>query len=665
MIERFFYDILAEQAVRAPDREAIIMGDTRLTYRELVDKVDAVAASLLNKGLQKNDKVVLWSLASAAWLCAYYGIIRAGGVAVVLNANLTLKDAAPLVEFADTVFLMYGRTHDCNGEASDAQKLADAFGLDANKCISIVSERFTNVASAVPNTTGWSVHDDAYIIYTSGTTGFPKAVLTSQFALVNLVSKLAKATDSIRGKRALLGVPLFHAYAITVAWVYLSNGGTIVIPKALKANVIASLVAREKTSDLWSVATIYQGIIDDEGLAAMVAPKVRLCTLAGSYTSPVQFIRFETSLYNATFLNLYGMTETSSAYTITRPDDDISVRYNTVGRPVEGIEACAWDEDRGILPPGEVGEVITRGYHLKNGYYKLPAEKQAIDEDGWLHSGDLGVFDEQGNLRIVGRIKDLIIKGGENLAPAEIETQVMTHPSIATCRIFGYRDRIYGENLGACITLAPGATFDEADVRKFVKDKVGSYKSPVYYFVFDKFPLNANGKVDQINLHIDMLRRLHRLVLEDKLEKGIQIISLSLKNSTYNITPVAALFEESAINLGFSERKARVARRAVEEALIMRINETSNDVGDIEVSIRCLQDHLTIIITDNDMENDPVRDPKHKFSIAILTKLVDDYVMRRLDNGKHQIEISFAYDEEFVIEDFLMQHETIELPRHP
>lgn len=300
-----------------------------------------------------------------------------------------------------------------------------------------------------------------------------------------------------------------------------------------------------------------------------------------------------------------------------------------------------------------------------NGYYKLAADKQAIDEDGWLHSGDLGVFDEQGNLRIVGRIKDLIIKGGENLAPAEIEAQVMTHPSIATCRIFGYKDRIYGENLGACITLALGATFDEADIRKFVKGKVGSYKSPVHYFVFDKFPLNANGKVDQVNLHIGMLRRLHRLVLEHKLDEGIQIIALSLKNSTYNITPVAALVEETAMNLGFSERKARIARRAVEEALIMRINETSDDVGDIEVSIRCLQDHLTISITDNDMENDPIRNPDLKFSIAILTKLVDDYVMRRLDNGKYQIEISFTYDEEFVIEDFLMQHVAIELPRRP
>ena len=330
-------------------------------------------------------------------------------------------------------------------------------------------------------------------------------MLTSQYAITNVVRQLAKEIRSIRGERCLLGVPLFHAYAIFVSWIYLSNGGTVILPEAIKADVIAKLIEKEDATDLWSVATIYQGIIDKKELTAMVAPRVRICSIAGSYTSPVQFMRFEAALYNTTFINLYGMTETSATYTLTRPDDDASIRYNTVGRVVDGIEAAAWDEERGILPPGEIGEIITRGYHLKNSYYKLPADNQAVDADGWLHSGDLGVFDEQGNIRIVGRIKDLIIKGRENLAPAEIEAQVMSHPSIGACRIFGYKDRIYGENLGACVTLAPGASFDEAEIKAYMKKKVGSYKSPVYYFVFKEFPLNANGKIDQRNLHIEMV----------------------------------------------------------------------------------------------------------------------------------------------------------------
>ncbi len=658
-IEKYYYDILSEQAEKTPDREAIIMGDTRLTYSQLVAKIDNVAAALLNKGLKKGDKVALWSTASPAWLYTYYGIIRSGGIALILNANLTIKDAKPLVEFADTKYMMYGKTHDITGGADDAKLLAVAFGLEESNCISIVDESFDDIPANKPDTTGWTVRDDAYIIYTSGTTAFPKAVLTSQYAITNVVRQLTKEINSIRGDKAVLGVPLFHAYAIFVTWIYLSTGSTLIIPEAIKANVIAKLVEKEDASDLWSVSTIYQGIIDSEEFTAMVAPRVRICSIAGSYTSPVQFMRFETALYNTTFINLYGMTETSATYTLTRPDDDVSVRYNTVGRAVDGVELAIWDEEKGILPAGEIGEIVTRGYHLKNGYYKLPPEKQAVDADGWLHSGDLGVLDERGNLRIVGRIKDLIIKGGENLAPAEIEAQVMSHPSVASCRIFGYKDRIYGENLGACIVLAPGETFDEEALKKYMKEKVGTYKSPVYYFVFDQFPLNANGKIDQRNLHIEMLRRLHRLILEGKLENGIRIISTSVKNSTYSISPVAAMFEEFALNLGFSRQKALKIRQAVEEMLIACVNETSDDVGDIEVMLQCMQNTLRISFTITEVKETDERKKNYKIASTIILKLVDDWEYKQLDGVRHFVSVDFTYDKDFDIKDFLLQHEPL------
>ena len=394
-------------------------------------------------------------------------------------------------------------------------------------------------------------------------------------------------------------------------------------------------------------------------MAELVAPRVRLCALAGSYISPVQFMRFENALYNSVFINLYGMTETCATYTLTRPEDDVSIRYNTVGRVVDGVEAVAWDEERGILPPGEVGEIITRGYHLKNCYYKLPEEKQAIDKDGWLHSGDLGVFDEQGNLKIVGRIKDLIIKGGENIAPAAIEAQVMSHPSIASCRIFGYKDRIYGENLGACVVVAPGEKFNEDSLRRYVKEKVGSYKSPVYYFTFDSFPLNANGKIDQRVLHVDMLRKLHRLLISGKLDEGIQIISISIKNSTYNITPVAAMLEECATNLGFHQNKAATIRQAVEEALLMRVNEMAGDIDNIDILLYYTHTALRILITDSDVTDDPNRSEERRISKAIILRLVDDCEMKVLDDGKNQIKMDFTYNKDFDIKDFLMQHEPL------
>ncbi len=658
-IDKFYYDILAEQAQKAPDREAIVMGDIRLTYSGLVRKIDQVASTLLGKGLHKGDKVALWATASPAWIYTYYGIIRSGGIALILNANLTLRDAGPLVEFADTKYMLFGKNHDIAGHAEDAEILSDAFGLPVENFISILDEDFSDVPEIIPDTTGRNVRDDAFILYTSGTTAFPKAVLISQFSIINVAAQLEKGIHPIRGEKAILGVPLFHVYAIFAIWIYLSNGDTLILPETLKADIIARLVGKEEVTDLWSVAAIYQGIIDDAELTAITSPRLRICSIAGSYISPVQFMRLETALTHTTFINFYGMTETSGAYTFTRPDDDVSVRYNTVGRAIDGVEAAVWDEEHGILPPGEVGEIITRGFDLKNGYYKLPPEKQAVDENGWLHSGDLGVFDEQGNLRIVGRIKDLIIKGGENLAPAEIEAQVMSHPSVVACRIFGYRDRIYGENLAACVTVAQGETFSVEEIKKYMKKKVGSYKSPAYYFVYEAFPLNANGKIDQRNLHIDMLRRLHKLRLEGKLEKGIQIIRITMKNTTYNITPVSALFEECVLNLGCSRDKGMTIRLAVEEALNMRVNEKAEDIGDIDIGLYYMQTCLRITVTDNDMEGDPIREDQRRMAWAILLRLVDDCKMQRLENGKNQVVIDFSYDKDFDIKDFLVDHEPI------
>ena len=371
-------------------------------------------------------------------------------------------------------------------------------------------------------------------------------------------------------------------------------------------------------------------------------------------------MRFENALYNSKFLDSYGMTEANGAYVVERPEDDVAIRYNTVGRAVDGVEVAVWDEEHGILPPGEVGEIITRGFHVKKSYYKLPPEKQAIDKDGWLHTGDLGIFDEHENLKIVGRIKDLIIKGGENLAPAEIEAQIMSHPSIAACKVFGYKDRIYGENLGACVTLAPGEKFDEDDLRRYAKEKLGSYKSPVYYFVFDDFPLNANRKIDQLALHVEMLRRLHRLLISGKLDKGLQVISVSIKNSTYNITPVATMLEECALNLGFNPKKAAKIRQAVEETLIIFVTEMTEDVGNIDINLFYTHSCLRIIITDSNAVNENGRAEEIKLSSAIVLRLVDDCEKKILGDGKTQIRLDFTYDKDFDIKEFLMQHEPLE-----
>ncbi|MBR0254017.1 MAG: acyl--CoA ligase [Synergistaceae bacterium] len=660
LLEKSYYDILEEQAAKNPDHEAIVMGNKKFTYGDLLKKVDQLAATLLSRGVKRGDKIALWSGTCPEWFCAYYGIIRSGGIVVILNANLMTKDVKPLVEFADTKFMIYGKTHDIEGTSADAEEIAKIFNLPAENCFSVTEYDFSRASDIKPDTTGWDVRDDAFIIYTSGTTAFPKAVVNSQYGAINIANQLLKAIAPITGEKGLMGAPLFHVYNLFTSGLYMLKGATLYLPEVIKADFIADLIAKEGITDIWSVAPIYQGIIDSPELTKKAAPNIRLCFIGGSYTSPVQLMRFENALYNSKFLDSYGMTEANGAYVVERPEDDVAIRYNTVGRAVDGVEVAVWDEEHGILPPGEVGEIITRGFHVKKSYYKLPPEKQAIDKDGWLHTGDLGIFDEHENLKIVGRIKDLIIKGGENLAPAEIEAQIMSHPSIAACKVFGYKDRIYGENLGACVTLAPGEKFDEDDLRRYAKEKLGSYKSPVYYFVFDDFPLNANRKIDQLALHVEMLRRLHRLLISGKLDKGLQVISVSIKNSTYNITPVATMLEECALNLGFNPKKAAKIRQAVEETLIIFVTEMTEDVGNIDINLFYTHSCLRIIITDSNAVNEDERAEEIKLSSAIVLRLVDDCEKKILGDGKTQIRLDFTYDKDFDIKEFLMQHEPLE-----
>ncbi|MBR0256372.1 MAG: acyl--CoA ligase, partial [Synergistaceae bacterium] len=575
--EQKYYDILQEQASKHPDKPAVVMGEKCLTYSEFVGKIDNVSSFLVEHGVNSGDRVVLWSSPCPEWLYVYYGIVHVGAVAVCLNSNYTVDDVTPLVTFADSKYALYGTTHDTKGVASEAKTLSQSFGLPEDSVFSIFETDFASVAvSEITDTR--DVHDDAYIIYTSGTTAFPKAVLTSQYSMINTSLKFADEFKSIRGDKACVALPLFHAFGLSVPCVYLFLGGTVYIPEKVKAQDIADIVNREHITDLWSVAAVYQSIIDSKEYTDKCAPFIKVCSIAGSYTSPMQFTRFEAALNHATFLNMFGMTETATVFIMARPEDSIQVRYNTIGRKIPDVEIGICDAERGMLPAGEVGELVTRGFHIKNGYYKLPPEKQSVDADGWFHTGDLGVMDDDGNVRIMGRIKDIIIKGGENITPSEIEAEALNDSSIKECRIFGYKDRLYGENLGACVILQPGATFDEATTRKHLRDKLGSFKVPAYFFLYDKFPLNATGKVDQRTLHVDMLKRLRKMELDGELEKGVSVLDVGIKNTSYAIIPLVSMVENYALAFGFKPKQAGRIRLACEEMLTERILNAFEDV---------------------------------------------------------------------------------------
>lgn len=657
--ERKYYDILKEQAQKNPDKPAIVMGEKCLTYSALMTKIEQVASFLIAQGVNSGDHIVLWSSPCPEWLYVYYGIIHAGGVAVCLNSNYTLDDVTPLVTFADSKFAFYGTTHDTKGEMSEAETLSRSFGLSADKVYSIFDTDFDAVKVVEINDPR-NVKDDAYIIYTSGTTAFPKAVLTSQYSMINIVLRMAEECKSIRGDKACVALPLFHAYGLSVPCLYLFLGGTVYIPEKVKAQDIADIVSREHVTDLWSVGAVFQSIVDSKECTDKCAPFICLCAIAGSYTSPMQFTRFEAALNHSTFLNMFGMTETASVFVMTRPEDSIQVRYNTIGRKVQDVEIGIYDEQRGMLPAGEVGELVTRGFHLKNAYYKLPQEKQSVDADGWLHTGDLGVMDDDGNVRIMGRIKDIIIKGGENITPSEIEAESLNVPGIKECRVFGYKDRLYGENLGACIILQPDAKFDENAIRKHLRDKLGSFKVPAYFFVYDKFPLNATGKVDQRTLHVDMLKQLRKMELNNELEKGVQVLGIVIKNTTYGIMPVASIVEKYALAFGFHSRKAARIRLACEEMLTERILNAFEDVGDVYVYCVCYRTFMRLTFEDSGQVYDFEKQRKKSESAKIIAFVADDMsVERKSGSNMMSYHLDFIYNRDFDVSEFLASNERL------
>lgn len=657
--EQKYYDILSEQARKTPDKPAVVMGEKSLTYSELITKIEQVASFLVERGVKSGDHVVLWSNACPEWLYVYYGIIHAGCVAVCLNSNYTINDAAPLVTFADSKYVFFGTTHDTKGLASESGTLAQAFELPADKVFSIFESNFASVTVREIQDTR-DVHDDAFILYTSGSTAFPKAVLTSQYAMINTALKFADEFRAIRGDKACVALPLFHAFGLSIPCLYLGLGGTVYLPEHVKAQDIADVVFREHVSDLWSVAAVYQSIIDSKECTDKCAPFVHMCGIAGSYTSPVQFTRFEAALNNATFLNMFGMTETSTVFIMARPEDSVQVRYNTIGRKIPDVEIGIHDTKRGMLPAGEVGELVTRGFHIKNGYYKLPPEKQSIDEDGWFHTGDLGVMDDEGNVRIMGRIKDIIIKGGENITPSEIESEAINVPGVKECRVFGFKDRIYGENLGACITVKPGESFDEELTRKTLRDKIGSFKVPAHFFVYDAFPLNATGKIDQRVLHVDMLKRLRKMELTGELEQGLTVLSMTTKNTSYVIMPIVAMIEDCAMEFGFKAKRAGRIRLASEEMLSERILNAFEDVGDIHLDCTCFRDFLRLSFKDSGQVYNFDKQRKNSDSAKIIAFVANDLsVSREHDSNLISYNLDFLYDSDFDITEFLASHERL------
>jgi len=643
-----------------PGRLAIVGNGGNCTYEDMQKGILGLAGKLREMGVGKGSRVALWGYNSANWLIAFFAIIRAGGTAVLVNYSMGSADAAELLTMTDTNFLLCGENGETKKNPDAMNALATLAGIPEGHCLDIrpdvldLSHSFRETVEAPEVRDESEADETAFIIFTSGTTSKPKAVQISQKALSFDADAFNENTGDYAGRSVCVAVPLFHILGLLMSYAYLCKGATVCLPANYKPETLVREIDAYRVADMAAVGAVYLGLAEAEGFEKNVVPNLHLCMIAGGMSTPVQMMRLELQYANATFINMYGQSE-AAPLTMVRPSDLVEQRAQSVGQAIDGLEIRISDGKGGFLPQGEIGEVVARGSNLMNGYDRLPKDKQPIDENGWLHTGDLGLLDENGYLYLAGRIKDVIIRGGENISPSEIENALNQLDNIREAKVMGAPHPIYGESVEACITMTDGGkSFDQEAIKNALRKVIARFKVPSHIFLYDSFPLNVNGKLDQRALHADMLTRLLRLSVDEELAGGVTVFDVVVKNSGYAIVPVTSLVSELAASIGFSRRRAASVRLAVEEMLTERITDAYSAAGNIRVRITLMPEWLRVSFSDSGAEYfiDKRRDTS--MSAVIILKAVDNFQTDYPD-GKPVYCMDFLYEQDINIQEFLMK----------
>ncbi len=502
--------VVERAAERFPGGEALVDGEARLSFPDLAATVDEAARALVAWGLEPGDRVAIWAPNMAEWAIAALGAYRAGGVVVTVNTRFKGREAAHVLrtagvrllftvtDFLDTDYVALLDTVErppsleqivvLRGPVPDgAVAWPDLLARAGEVEPSVTATRSAAVAPA----------DIGTIIFTSGTTGAPKGAMLRHGAATRAYTDWADVVGLQEGDRYLVVNPFFHCFGLFAGIVAcLLKGATIIPHPVFDVPSVMRRVDEERVTMLPGPPAIYQTILDHPNLADYDLSTLRL-SVTGSATVPVEMIRrMRSELTFKTIVTGYGLTETTGITTMCRHTDDPETIANTAGRPIPDTEVQVVDGDGKALDAGQPGEVVIRGYTVMAGYYGDPGATAAtIDGDGWLHTGDVGVFDAAGNLKITDRTKDMFVVGGFNAYPAEIENMMMTHPAVGQVAVVGVPDHRLGEVGRAYVVPRAGATIDEAELIAWCREQMANYKVPRSVEVVDALPLNATGKV--------------------------------------------------------------------------------------------------------------------------------------------------------------------------
>ncbi|MEG1207238.1 MAG: AMP-binding protein [Angelakisella sp.] len=510
-------DCLHSRAVETPELPAVAYQDESYTWRELDEISDVLALRCLEMGVKKGTNAGIWGVNSFSWLAYFFALVKIGAVPVLINICYREQELADILSYADVEYLFRGIRCKDTDYAEVIEHLDRSKTPMLRKIIAMESPEekvwLHSPKSCKPDGAGaellraaaaqLSPEEVACILFTSGTSALPKGVLLTHKSLLRNARQHSVGMGWTEKDRMCLSVPLFHCFGITVGILTaLYCGASLQLVKYYSTSEVLNTIETYRCTILSGVPSMFLALIGSSKFSAHDISSLRSGVVAGSPLPPEDYMRVCEQLKSIVLQPAYGQTESSPCITMATLDDSMEDKATTAGRAIPGVELTIWDTQTNcILPVGKRGEIRARGYNVMKGYYKLPeATAQVLTPDGWLKTGDEGYLDERGYLHVTGRLKDIIIRGGENISPMEVEACIRGLPEVESVKVIGLPTSIMQEEVVACVICHKGMSLLPQQVIARVKGRMSAYKVPQHVLFFERFPMTPSGKISQKEL---------------------------------------------------------------------------------------------------------------------------------------------------------------------
>jgi len=510
-----FRDFLAQKRRSAGERAILISEAGAHTWAEIDACAGIIASDLAARGVRRGSHVAICGRNSVNWVYTFFAVQKLGAVAALINPGLKAAEIAAVARGGDAELLCCGEILEMKDEEAFLAEIREAAGerlrgfYDIRGAVDFrarIGEPISVPAQTV------EPDDPALMIFTSGYTGTPKGVLLSSQSVLRASAASAGTQHLGDTDRICLILPMFHIFGLVAGLIAGSCADALIyLPKDIRSHTILELISREKCTVFHSVPSMLIALVNNKDFTPKKLSTLRCTIISAAAATRAQMERFQNAMPQNHFLSSYGLSEMAPVSITDYTDTDEHIMH-TVGRLLDGVALRIADPATGKdCPAGEPGEILVQGYSLMGGYYRIAAGEQSIDAEGWLHTGDRGYLDAEGYLRLEGRYKELIIRGGENVMPGEIETALTELDGVVNAKVIGVPSEFFGEEVCACLVCKEGAVFDEEQARAALSARLARYKVPSFFLLYDALPLLGSGKIDTVTLRQDAIIRIGAL----------------------------------------------------------------------------------------------------------------------------------------------------------